>query len=332
MIEVNRLTKEFKVYTRKQGFLGSMATLFSRDYQTIKAVDDINFWIQPGEKVGYIGANGAGKSTTIKMLTGIMTPSGGQCRVNQIVPYQERQKNAKNIGVVFGQRTQLWWDLPVGDSFTILKRIYEIPDSVYVKNMKFFNLLLNIEALSAIPVRKLSLGQRMRAELVAAFLHDPKVVFLDEPTIGLDVILKDAIRAMINTLNREVGTTVVLTSHDTDDIKEICERVIILDRGKIIFDNKLEHLSGLESEQTLIIDFSDPITNVPVMTECLARLDPSVRVERLGNNRIKLFYDRNRIEKKNIVAYLFNRFEISDFYSMETDLKDVIKKIYMAGH
>lgn len=332
MIEVNRLTKEFKVYTRKQGFLGSMATLFSRDYQLIKAVDEISFQIQPGEKVGYIGANGAGKSTTIKMLTGIMTPTRGQCRVNQIIPYQERQKNAKNIGVVFGQRTQLWWDLPVGDSFTILKRIYEIPDALYAKNMKFFNALLNIEALSAIPVRKLSLGQRMKAEIVAAFLHDPKVVFLDEPTIGLDVILKDSIRSMINTLNREVGTTVVLTSHDTDDIKEICERVIIVDQGKIIFNNKLEYLSGLESEKTLIIDFGGPIEDVRAMTEQLLRLNCSVRVEMSGGNRIKLFYDRNRIAKKNIVSYLFNHFEISDFYSMETDLKDVIKKIYMTGH
>jgi ABC-2 type transport system ATP-binding protein len=332
MIEVNSLTKEFKMYTQKQGFLGSMTTLFSREYELVRAVDQISFRIQPGQKVGYMGANGAGKSTTIKMLTGIMTPTSGECIVHNIVPYKERQKNAKNIGVVFGQRTQLWWDLPVNDSFTILKRIYEIPDPVYDKNMKLFKELLNIDKLSAIPVRKLSLGERMRAEIVAALLHDPKVVFLDEPTIGLDVILKESIRAIFNKINKEVGTTIVLTSHDTDDIKEICERVIIVDKGKKIFDDKMENLCNLELEQTLIIDLGGIPDDFTIVAEKVATLDDSIRIEKIRLNRMKIFYNRNRIEKKSIVSYLFSHFEINDFYSLETDLKDIIKKIYVTGN
>ena len=221
MIRVENLTKEFKINKKYPGFKGAIKSFFSTEYITKRAVDDISFEINDGEIVGYIGANGAGKSTTIKMMTGILTPTNGIVTVNGIVPYENREKNAKNIGVVFGQKTQLWWDLPISETFSLLKDIYDISDNDFEERMNFFKKVLGLEEFFLNPVRTLSLGQRMRADLAAALIHNPKVIYLDEPTIGLDVVVKESVRKAIKEINKKYGTTIILTTHDLNDIEEI---------------------------------------------------------------------------------------------------------------
>ena len=232
MIRVENLTKEFKINKKYPGFKGAIKSFFSTEYITKRAVDDISFEINDGEIVGYIGANGAGKSTTIKMMTGILTPTNGIVTVNGIVPYENREKNAKNIGVVFGQKTQLWWDLPISETFSLLKDIYDISDNDFEERMNFFKKVLGLEEFFLNPVRTLSLGQRMRADLAAALIHNPKVIYLDEPTIGLDVVVKESVRKAIKEINKKYGTTIILTTHDLNDIEELCNRIIIIDKGK----------------------------------------------------------------------------------------------------
>ena len=240
MIRVENLTKEFKINKKYPGFKGAIKSFFSTEYITKRAVDDISFEINDGEIVGYIGANGAGKSTTIKMMTGILTPTNGIVTVNGIVPYENREKNAKNIGVVFGQKTQLWWDLPISETFSLLKDIYDISDNDFEERMNFLKKVLGLEEFFLNPVRTLSLGQRMRADLAAALIHNPKVIYLDEPTIGLDVVVKESVRKAIKEINKKYGTTIILTTHDLNDIEELCSRIIIIDKGKKIYDGEIE--------------------------------------------------------------------------------------------
>ena len=242
MIEVKNLCKEFKTNKKYPGFKGAIKSFFSREYTIKKAVDDISFTIDDGEVVGYIGANGAGKSTTIKMMTGILTPTSGEIRVNGIIPYEDRKKNAYDIGVVFGQRTQLWWDLPLSESFTLLKEIYEVDDESYNERMKFLSEVLDLEEFMLSPVRTLSLGQRMRADLAAALLHNPKIIYFDEPTIGLDVVVKEKVREAIKKIKETYGTTIILTTHDLSDIEELCNRIIIIDKGVKIYDGSLDEI------------------------------------------------------------------------------------------
>ena len=242
MIELKNVSKEFVSPKKYPGFKGAIKGLFSNEKVSKVAVDDISFTIQDGEIVGYIGSNGAGKSTTIKMMTGILNPSKGICLVDGINPSKNRKENAQNIGVVFGQRTQLWWDLPLSESFTILKEIYDVSDEDYAKQMEFLNRVLELHEFFDRPVRTLSLGQRMRADLGAALLHNPKVLFLDEPTIGLDVVVKDNIRKAIKEINAKSNTTVILTTHDIGDIEELCDRIIIIDEGRKIYDGTTESL------------------------------------------------------------------------------------------
>ena len=242
VIEVNHISKKFVTNKKYPGLKGAIKGLFSREKEEKVAVDDVTFSIKEGEIVGYIGSNGAGKSTTIKMMTGILTPTEGECLVHGINPSKERKKNAQNIGVVFGQRTQLWWDLPLSESFSILKEIYNVSDEQYEKQMKFLNDVLELDEFWTRPVRNLSLGQRMRADLGAALLHNPKVLYLDEPTIGLDLVVKDNIRKAIKEINEKYKTTVILTTHDIEDIEELCNRIIIIDDGKKIYDGSLENL------------------------------------------------------------------------------------------
>ena len=234
MIEVKNISKEFVSPKKYPGLKGAIKGLFSREKISKKAVDDISFNINDGEIVGYIGSNGAGKSTTIKMMTGILNPTKGECIVNGINPSKKRKENAQNIGVVFGQRTQLWWDLPLSESFTILKEIYKVSNEDYKKRMEFLNEVLELNEFFDRPVRNLSLGQRMRADLGASLLHNPKVLYLDEPTIGLDLVVKDSIRSAIKEINEKYNTTVILTTHDIEDIEELCNRIIIIDNGKKI--------------------------------------------------------------------------------------------------
>jgi len=242
MIELKNVSKEFVSPKKYPGFKGAIKGLFSNEKVRKVAVDDISFSIKKGEIVGYIGSNGAGKSTTIKMMTGILNPTTGTCLVDGIDPSKNRKENAQNIGVVFGQRTQLWWDLPLSESFTILKEIYDVSDEAYEEQMEFLNRVLELDEFFDRPVRTLSLGQRMRADLGAALLHNPKVLYLDEPTIGLDLVVKDNIRHAIKEINEKYQTTVILTTHDIGDIEELCNRIIIIDEGKKIYDGTLDNL------------------------------------------------------------------------------------------
>jgi ABC-2 type transport system ATP-binding protein len=241
-IEAKGLTKEFKLYRSRPGLKGAFRDLLNRNYTTIQAVDGIDLTVDAGEVVGYIGENGAGKSTTIKMLTGILEPTAGELKVNGFDPHRERESFVRTIGVVFGQRSQLWWDIAVRESFRLLQKLYRLPDDTYRSHIDRLIEVLDIGSLLDQPVRKLSLGQRMRCELAAALLHRPRLVFLDEPTIGLDVLVKENIRQFLRQVNQEYGTTILLTTHDISDIEALCQRVVMLDQGRIIYDGSLTKL------------------------------------------------------------------------------------------
>ena len=242
LIYVNGLCKEFRTFKRREGVWGSIQNLFVREYRTLSAVDHVSFSIDRGETVGYIGPNGAGKSTSIKMLTGILVPTSGEIRVNGFVPFRQRSQYVKTIGVVFGQRTQLWWDIAVIESFKLLRRIYDVSQRDFDARMEHFDEILGIRDYLHTPVRKLSLGERMRCDLAAALLHNPPLLFLDEPTIGLDVVAKDHVRHFLRAINREFRTTILLTTHDLDDIEELCHRIMIIDHGQVLYDGPLAHL------------------------------------------------------------------------------------------
>src|SRR3954453_3609523 len=243
-IVVEGLRKEFKAYSSRTGLKGAFRDLFTRNYKVVPAVNDINFSVKKGEMVGYIGENGAGKSTTIKMLTGILTPTSGEIIVNGMNPHKERERFVQTIGVVFGQRSQLWWDIAVQESFRLLKKVYKVSDEQYDQHMNHVIKTLDIEPLLDKPVRKLSLGQRMRCELAAALIHNPPLLFLDEPTIGLDVLVKLKIRKFLKEINEKYNTTILLTTHDLSDIEALCERVVMLDEGSIIYDGSLQKLQA----------------------------------------------------------------------------------------
>lgn len=242
LIEVENLTKAFRMSKRQEGFCGALVNLIKPSWIDKTVVENINFTINEGELVGYIGANGAGKSTTIKMLTGILTPTSGQVTINGVDPQKNRIRNNKQIGTVFGNRSQLWWDLPVIDSYSLLRKIYEVPKMTYQENLDYFIALLNLEDLLDRRVRQLSLGEKMRCEIAAAFIHNPKIVYLDEPTIGLDVMAKESIRSFIKYINKEKRTTIILTTHDLKDIEELCNRVIIIEKGRILYDGSLSEI------------------------------------------------------------------------------------------
>ena len=248
LISVRDLVKEYKTYDRREGVRGGFMDLFSRQYRTLRAVDGVSFEIQRGEMVGYIGANGAGKSTTIKALCGILHPTSGDVRVDGRIPWVDREEHVKRIGAVFGQRSQLWWDLAAGESLRLLARIYDVPPAEYAARMDEFEHVLHLKDFLKTPARKLSLGQKMRCELAASLIHGPPILFLDEPTIGLDVAAKQSIREFVLRINRERQVTVLLTTHDLRDIEELCSRVIILDKGKIIFDGSLDSLRAKSSD------------------------------------------------------------------------------------
>lgn len=257
MIEFKNISKTYKVAVRDGGMKNAMKSLFTRNYKTIHALNDVSFRIAEGEMVGYIGPNGAGKSTTIKIMCGILTPDSGQCVIDGRIPYKERVAHVQQIGVVFGQRSQLWWDVPVIDSFELIKDIYRIDDKTYRRNLNDLTDLLTMGDLLKTPTRNLSLGQRMRCEIVASLLHDPKILFLDEPTIGLDAVSKISIRKFIKQVNEERKTTVVLTTHDMQDIEALTERVILIGKGKILLDGKYNELrKRASSNKTLDIEYS----------------------------------------------------------------------------
>jgi ABC-2 type transport system ATP-binding protein len=329
MIQVQNLTKEFKIYKKQPGFMGTVKGLFSREAEIKKAVDSINFNIAEGEMVGYIGANGAGKSTTIKMMTGILVPTSGSCTVNGIVPYKDRQKNAKQIGVVFGQRTQLWWDLPLTETFSILKEIYEVSDKDYKKKMEFFNEVLDINEFISSPVRTLSLGQRMRADLAAALIHNPRILYLDEPTIGLDVIVKENIRKAIKEINRESKTTVILTTHDLTDIEELCERIIIIDKGVNVYDGSIKNIKETYGYMRTVQTFVKDVKTAKSIDIAKAfNLSSEDAVTSIKENSLVVSFNKNKISISDIVGHIMSKLQVIDINIKETDIEDIVKNIY----
>ena len=265
MIKLSHIRKTFRVARRDAGFKNAVKSFFVRKYDKIEALSDISFEINDGEMVGYIGPNGAGKSSTIKVMSGILTPDSGECVIDGRVPWLERKAHVANLGVVFGQRSALWWDVPVADSFELLRDIYSVPDAEFRQNVQKLTDLLDLGALLKTPVRQLSLGQRMRCEIAAALIHSPKILFLDEPTIGLDAVSKLAVREFVRELNRERGTTVILTTHDMQDIEALTSRIILIGRGKILLDGQLDALKHrFEGTKTVVAEFSGSLPALPI--------------------------------------------------------------------
>ena len=328
MIRVENLTKEFKINKKYPGFKGAIKSFFSTEYITKRAVDDISFEINDGEIVGYIGANGAGKSTTIKMMTGILTPTSGKVTVNGITPYENREKNAKNIGVVFGQKTQLWWDLPISETFLLLKDIYDISDNDFEERMNFFKKVLGLEEFFLNPVRTLSLGQRMRADLAAALIHNPKVIYLDEPTIGLDVVVKESVRKAIKEINKKYGTTIILTTHDLNDIEELCNRIIIIDKGKKIYDGEIEGVKEKYGYLTTVeIQVKENI-NLDKFNE-FADMKKDEEFNLLyKDNKLFISFNKNKISSADIIGRTMKKLNVIDFSIKETSIEDIVKKMY----
>lgn len=321
IIKVNNLVKTYKIIEKEDGIVGYFKNMIKPKYNEFTAVNGINFNIEEGELVGYIGENGAGKSTTIKMLTGLLTPTSGSVIVDGLIPNENRIQNNKNIGAVFGQKTQLWWDLPVIESFRLIKKMYKIPESEYRKNLKNFTEILDLENLLEKQVKNLSLGQKMRCEIAATFLHNPKIVYLDEPTIGLDVLVKENIRRFIKDINKEKKTTVILTTHDLKDIEDVCDRIILLDKGQIIYDGekqKFKDTYGKYVTAEFIIKSKkqniEKLSNAEIIEETESSL------------KVKFMHDETTIVK--LMNEISNYCKIDDIHIKEAELEDILKEIY----
>jgi len=329
MIAVRNLTKIFHVFDRRPGLWGAARDIFARRYRSLHAVSDVSFQIGRGEMVGYIGANGAGKSATIKILTGILHPTSGEVRVAGYVPHDDRNAYLREIGVVFGQRTQLWWDLAVQESFRLLQRIYDVADPEFDARMRRFDKVLGIGAYLRTPVRKLSLGEKMRCEIAAALLHQPKLLFLDEPTIGLDVVAKAAIRDFLREINREMGVTMILTTHDLKDIEELCGRVLILDCGQLVYNGTLPDLHRKLGGRT-------------VMRFHLARAASEAEIARLSSGDrvawnaeagavLTASFDPERAGRGEVIKQVLEHFEIRDIAMQEPSVEEVVRRVYREG-
>jgi ABC-2 type transport system ATP-binding protein len=320
-IVVENLVKTFRVAKRKPGIWGALRGLAHREYRQVRALDGISFALEPGELVGYIGPNGAGKSTTVKVLAGILVPEAGRVEVLRRVPWKQRIEHVARIGVVFGQRTQLWWDLPVIESFDLLRDIYRVPAAQYRASRDELIAMLDIEPLLDTPVRQLSLGQRMRCDLAAALLHAPSLLFLDEPTIGLDAISKLAVRDFVRDLNRRRGVTVILTTHDMDDIEALCNRVIVIGQGRILSDGTLADLRrSVTNDRWLIVDLADG---------CEDLADPDATVILREGRRVTLRFDPRRIEPAALIGRLANRYPIRDLFVENPPIEQIIAQLYV---
>ena len=324
IIEVKDLVKKYKISQKEHGILGYIKHLFHPKYKEQIAVNKINFNIEEGELVGYIGENGAGKSTTIKMLTGLLTPTSGEVIVNGIIPNEKRIQNNKQIGAIFGQKTQLWWDLPVIESFRLIKKMYDIPEGEYRKNLKKFTEILNLEELLDKQVKNLSLGQKMRCEIAATFLHNPKVVYLDEPTIGLDILVKENIRKFIKDINKEKKTTVILTTHDLKDIEDVCDRIILLDKGKIIYDGEKEVFKNTYGKH-IIAEFIIQNKNANITLETS---EEEFELIEENENNLKVKFNHDKFTIIDIVNSISKYCEILDMHIQEEGLEEILKEIY----
>ena len=321
LIEVKNLSKIFKKPIRGEGLKGMIKTLFSRKYEAIPAVKEVSFNIEQGEIVGYIGANGAGKSTTIKMMCGILHPTSGDVIINGLIFDKSRKEINKEMGVVFGQKTQLWWDIPLIETFKILKVIYDISDEDYEERFNYLCDLLDLKQFLSQSVRSLSLGQRMRADFAAALIHSPKIVYLDEPTIGLDVLVKDKIRKAIKELNKKYNITVILTTHDMKDIEELCSRIIIIDKGSILYDGSLKDIKyKFGNTKTIIIP-----SNIDV--SALLEKFPSISTETL-EDKMALKFSLNEVNVDDILLEFINVYHIEDFKINDISIEDITKILY----
>ncbi len=321
IIRVRDLKKTFRVLKRRPGLGGAVRNLVAPEYRLVRAVDGVSFSLRQGELVGYLGPNGAGKSTTLKILTGLLVPSGGEVQVDGRVPWQERTRYVSRIGAVFGQRTGLWWDLPVIDSFELLQPMYRIPPDAYRRNLARFSELLELGDFLHTPVRSLSLGQRMRADLCAALLHEPPLLFLDEPTIGLDVVAKERIRKFIQTLHEEGRTTILLTTHDLSDVEKLCERVMILDQGALLYDGSLDSLlSRFEDKRTILATFEEDYADLR-----LPGLPPPVRLE---GRQARYTFESGQYATAELLQRLFERFKVADVEVRRPEIEDTVRRIY----
>ena len=322
-IVVEDLVKSFYIAQRQPGLWGAIRGLARRTYREVRALDGISFAIEPGELVGYIGPNGAGKSTTVKTLAGILVPDGGRCEVRGRVPWKDRVAHVAQVGVVFGQRTQLWWDLPVVESFELLRDIYRVEQSRYQSSRDELIALLDLENLLDVPVRQLSLGQRMRCDLAASLLHAPPILFLDEPTIGLDAVSKLAVRDFVKRLNQRDGVTVILTTHDMDDIESLCSRVIVIGNGKILSDGTLAELRArVTRERWLTIDLSDEERDVQVES------DGDATVIRREGQRVCLSFDPQRVPSAEMIRRITSRHAIHDLFVENPPIETIVAKLY----
>ncbi|MBM7615449.1 ABC transporter ATP-binding protein [Alkaliphilus hydrothermalis] len=320
MIEVEGLYKSFKVAQRNAGVTAAIKSIFNPQYKTVQALEDISFTIDEGEIVGYIGPNGAGKSTTIKIISGILVPDSGKCSILGNTPWKNRINHVRNIGVVFGQRSQLWWDVPVMDSYYLLKDIYKIPETTFKSNLDLLTATLDLSALLSTPVRQLSLGQRMRCEIGASLLHDPKILFLDEPTIGLDAVSKMAVRNFINTINQEKKVTVILTTHDMSDIEALAERIILIGKGKKLMDGTLTELKNrFVTHKTVTVDFAASTQDLSIKgTTVLSRT----------KERISLAVDLETIKVSDVISILSQNFDIKDVAVNAQPVEEIIVDLY----
>lgn len=320
IIQVRNLSKTFRVVRRRPGLAGTFANLFAPQYCLVHAVSRASFTLEEGELVGYLGPNGAGKSTTIKMLTGLLVPTSGELLVDGFIPWKQRTRYVSRIGAVFGQRTTLWWDLPVIESFELLQPMYRVPRNRFHRNLDEFVALLEMEDFLNTPVRALSLGQRMRADLCAALLHEPRLVFLDEPTIGLDVVAKERIRQFIHHINRERGVTVLLTTHDLSDVERLCERVMILDHGRVLYDGTLAQLNRqFESDWSLVVTFAGEYDDVSL---------PGLPQPEREDHRAVYRFDHRRVASADLIQQLLPRFRIAEIEVRRPALEETIRRIY----
>lgn len=319
MIEFQQINKTYRVAKRQAGMGNAVKAFFHREYETVHALNDVNFTIQDGEMVGYIGPNGAGKSTTIKIMCGILTPDDGKCVIDGRIPYRDRVAHVRNIGVVFGQRSQLWWDVPVIDSFELIRDIYRVDDSTYQKNVRELSELLDLGEILKTPARNLSLGQRMRCEIAGSLLHNPRLLFLDEPTIGLDAVSKIAVRKFIKRLNEEKGTTIVLTTHDMQDIEALTERILLIGRGKILLDGSLTELRKHTSDsKTMVIQYRG---TAPALREGMEQIQS-------GEGQMTIRFSPARIPASEAIAYFAAHTELLDVSVADISTEEMVAALY----
>ncbi|HHJ7666419.1 TPA: ATP-binding cassette domain-containing protein [Streptococcus pyogenes] len=324
MIEVSHFQKNFSKTIKEPGLKGALKSFVHPQREIFEAVKDLSFEVPKGQILGFIGANGAGKSTTIKMLTGILKPTSGYCRINGKIPQDNRQDYVRDIGAVFGQRTQLWWDLALQETYVVLKEIYDVPEKAFRKRMDFLKEVLDLNEFIKDPVRTLSLGQRMRADIAASLLHNPKVLFLDEPTIGLDVSVKDNIRRAITQINQEEKTTILLTTHDLSDIEQLCDRIIMIDKGQEIFDGTVTQLNQSFGKMKSL-SFELKPGQEQVVSQFMGLPDITVERHELS---LDIQYDSSRYQTADIIQKTMADFAVRDLKMTDVDIEDIVRRFY----